>query len=151
MAVKKWQGQRTTLTMTGGSLPSDVFGVLQETTVSPSQNVEELRGAGDTKWVDLMKTEVAFEISGEAMSWDPETWDRAVDWDDAGTEVDPGAEVSTFTATVTFESSDGSTKVIEFGECYFDPPPEIGGSRDEWAGMTINLKAQGINSITNPA
>lgn len=151
MALKKWQGQRTDLSMSGGSLPTDPFGVLQNTTAAPTRNVEELRGAGDTEWVDLMETDTAFEISGEAMSWDPETWDRAIGWDEATSEVDNSADVATFTATVTFESSDGSTKVIEFGECYFDPPPEIGGARDEWAGMTIELRAKTINSITNPA
>lgn len=147
--AKKWRGQLAVLEMSGGSLPTDPFGVLQEVTVSPDQNVEELRGAGSTKWVDLQKTEIAFEISGSAMAWDMDTWDRAVDFDDAASEVDPGPDVPTFSATVTLEAADGSTKEITFGDCYFDPPPELSGGSDEWIGMDISLRAQDITGISN--
>lgn len=146
---KKFRGQEAVLSLSGGSLPTDPIGVLQEVVVTPAHNVEELRGAGSTKWVDLQKTEVAMELSATVMSWDLDTWDRAVDYDDAAGELDPGAEVPTFQATVTHTAADDSSKEIVLDPGYFDPPPEIGGSREEWIGLDISMRFNDISSITN--
>jgi len=147
--TKKWRGQEAVLEMTGGNLPSDPFGVLQDVTVSPAQEVSELRGAGDVRWVDLQRASVSVEITGEVMAWKPETWDVLVDYDKAAGGLDPSAEVPTFQTTVELESADSSTKVIEFAEGYMDPPPEIGGGRDEWIGMSLSIKARQVTDITN--
>lgn len=130
-------------------MPTDPIGVLQEVTITPDRTAEELRGAGDTKFVDIMETARAFDVSGTVMAWDLETWDRAVEWDDATSETDGTADIQEFDATVTHEAADDSTKEIGFIDGYFDPPPEIGGGREEWIGMDINLRFPDIDSITN--
>jgi hypothetical protein len=146
---KKWRGQSATLEMTGGSLPADPFGVLQDVTIAPAQEVSELRGAGDVRWVDLQRTSVSLEITATVMSWDEKTWDILIDYDEAAGELNPSADVPTFSTTVEWEAADGSTKEIEMAECYMDPPPEIGGSRDEWAGMSLSITARQVTNINN--
>ena len=148
---RKWRGQEAVLEVSGGNMPTEPFGVLQEVTVTPDVERDELRGAGDTRFVDVMETARAFDISGEVMAWDPETWDRAIEWDEAAGETDGSADVERFSATVELTASDGSTKVVGFADAYFDPPPEIGGSRDEWMGMTVELRAPDVDSISNPS
>lgn len=150
MTALKWRGQETILEATGGNLPAEPFGVLQEVTIAPDVNREELTGAGDTRFVDVMETARAFDITGSVMAWDPETWDRAIEWDEAAGETDGSADVERFTPTVTFTDSDGDQKIVEFADSYFNPPPEIGGGREEWMGMDINLRAPDVSSITNP-
>jgi hypothetical protein len=149
MAPKKFRGQSATLEMTNGSLPADPFGVLQEVTVTPTHTVEELRGAGDVRWQDLMKTSVAVEITGTVASWDLETWDRLVDYDDVAGGFSSDPDVPTFQTTVTWTASDGSTKDITMNPGYMDPPPEIGGSREEWVNMDLSIRAKEVTSITN--
>lgn len=149
MAPKKWRGMTATLEMTGNSLPADPFGVLQDVTVTPTQEVQQLRGAGDVRWVDIMKTSVGVEISGTVAAWDPDTWDRLVDYDDVAGGFSPDADVPTFTTTVGWEAADGSTKDITAEPAYMDPPPEIGGGRDEWVNMSLSITAKEVTDITN--
>jgi hypothetical protein len=149
MAPKKFRGQESVLSLSGGNLPTDPIGVLQEVTITPDRSAEELRGAGDTRFVDVMETARAFEVTGTVMSWDLETWDRAVDWDDVGTETDGSAEVTRFEADVTLNAADGSTKEVGFVDGYFDPLPEIGSGREEWVGMDISLRFPDVDSISN--
>jgi len=145
--MKKWRGQSATLEATGGNLAADPFGVLQDVTITPTQEVQQLRGAGDVRWVDLMKTSVGVEISGTVAAWAIDTWDELVNFDGNGFESDP--DVTTFTVTVGWEASDGSTKDITIEPAYMDPPPEIGGGRDEWVNMSLSITGKEVTSITN--
>lgn len=149
MAPKKFRGQEAVLALSGGSLPTDPIGVLQEVTIAPDRTAEELRGAGDTRFVDVMETARAFEVTGTVMAWDLDTWDRAINWDDVDSETDSSADVARFEADVTLNSADGSTKDIGFIDGYFDPLPEIGGGREDWIGMDISLRFPDVDSITN--
>jgi len=149
MATKKWQGQKAVLELSGSNMPTDPIGVLQEVTITPDVERSELRGAGDTRFVDVMETARAFDISGEVTAWDSETWDRAIEWDEAASETDGSADVDRFTTTVTLKSSDGSTKEISFVDAYFNPPPEISAGREDWVGLPIELRAPDVDSITN--
>jgi hypothetical protein len=149
MAPKKWRGQEAVLEIGGGSMPTDPIGVLQDVTVTPDREASELRGAGDTRFVDVMETARAFDVAGTVMSWDLETWDRAIEWDDVAAETDPSADIQAFTATVTLNAADGSTKEVGFIDGYFDPPPELSGGREDWIGMDINLRFPDVDSITN--
>jgi len=149
MAPKKWRGQEAVLEISGGNMPTDPIGVLQEVTITPDVDRAELRGAGDTRFVDVMETARAFDVSGEVMSWDLETWDRAVEWDDVNTETDGSADVERFTATVTLNSADGSEKEIGFADGYFNPPPEISGGREDWVGLSVELRFADVDSISN--
>lgn len=146
---KKWRGQTATLEATGGGLPSEPFGVLQDVTVSPTQEVQELRGAGDVRWVDLMRTSVGVEISGTVAAWKLGVWDTLVDFDEAAGGFSPDADVPTFAVTVGWEASDGSTKDITCEPAYMDPPPELGGGRDEWVNMSLSMTAKEVTSIAN--
>jgi len=146
---KKFRGQESVLSVSGGNMPSDPIGVLQEVTITPDRSAEELRGAGDTRFVDVMETARAFEVAGTVLSWDLETWDRAVDWDEVAGETDPSADVTRFDATVTLNAADGSTKEVSFVEGYFDPLPEIGAGREDFVGMDISLRFPDVDSITN--
>ena len=149
MALKKWRGQSATLEATNGDLPADPFGVLQDVTITPTREVQELRGAGDVRWQDLMKTSVGVEISGTVSAWDPETWDVLVEFDEAAGEFDSSPDVPTFSVTVGWEAADGSTKDITMEPAYMDPPPEIGGGRDEWVNMSLSITAKEVTDITN--
>ena len=149
MSPKRFRGQESVLALSNGNLPTDPIGVLQEVTITPDTSREELRGAGETKFVDVMETARAFEVTGSVMSWDLETWDRAVNWDDVASETDGSAEVARFDATVTLNAADGSTKEIGFVNGYFDPMPEIGGGREDWVGMDISLRFPDVDSISN--
>lgn len=149
MAPKKWRGQTATLEVTDTSLASPAIGVLQDVTVTPQQETQELRGAGDVRWQDIMRTSVGIEITGTVASWAIDTWDVLVDFDEAAGGLDSGADLPTFTVTVGWEAADGSTKDIQANPAYMDPPPEIGGGRDEWVNMSLTFKAKEITSITN--
>jgi hypothetical protein len=149
MATKKWRGQTATIEISGGSIPSEPIGVIDEPEVSaPEQEVQELRGAGSTEWQDLQKTETAVTVSGEVMAWDIDTWDALVDYDDVNGKLDDSADVQTFTVTVTYEAADGSTKELAVQNAYVDGSIPLGGSREEWIGMSLELRGKTIN-ITN--
>jgi len=150
MATKKWRGQTATIEISGGSLPSDPIGVIDEPEVAaPEQEVQELRGAGSTEWQDLQKTATSVTVSGEVMAWDIETWDRLIDYDDVADKLDDSADVQTFTVTITYEAADGSTKEIPINECYVDGSIPLGGSREDWIGMSLELKGKTLGTITN--
>ena len=147
---KKWRGQSATIEISGGSLPADPIGVIDEPEISaPEQEVQELRGAGSTKWQDLQRTSISVNVTGEVMAWDIETWDRLVDYDEAQGELNDSADVPTFTVTVTFTAADGSTKEIPIEDAYVDGSTPIGGSREEWIGLTLQMVGQDLGSITN--
>ena len=126
-----------------------VVGTLDNPAVAVPQNVEELRGTGDVRWVDLQKTEQAVEISGEVASMELDAWDKLVGWDEAAEQLSDSADVETFNLTIMAEAADGSTKEIKAGPGYRNDDTELGGSREEWWGMTIDLRCRDIISITN--
>jgi hypothetical protein len=146
---KKFQGQKAVIELTGGSLPADPVGVLQSVTITPDRETEELRGAGDTRFVDVMETARHFDISAEVMSWDLEAWDRTIEWDEAQSKTDSSADVERFTITVTLKTSDGSTKDIEFADAYFTEMPELAAEQDSYVGLPIELRAPDVTGITN--
>lgn len=140
MALKYWRGQEATIEASGGSLPTDAVGVLDEPEVAaPEQNVEELRGAGSTKRQDEQKTETSVTVSGEVAAFDIDTWNRLIDYDGAADELDNSAEVATFTITVTYTAADDSTKEIAVENAYVDGSIPIGGSREEWIGLSLEF------------
>jgi len=149
--AKKLQGQTATLEVVDDA-DADVIttaAVLDNPYVAVPQEVQELRGTGDTEWADLQKTETAVLVGGDIMSMDLDAWDRLVDWDEGAGDLDNSADVATFTATVTYTASDGSTKEIVAGPGYRNNDLELGGSREEWIGMTLELRCQTIQDITN--
>jgi hypothetical protein len=147
--VKKWRGQLAVIEGSGGSLATDAFGIIDEPEVAaPEQEVQELRGAGSTEWQDLQKTETAVTVSGQILTWDLEAWDRLVDYDDVNNKLDDSADVATFTITVTYESADGSTKELAVQNAYVDGSIPVGGSREEWIGMDLEMRGKTVD-ITN--
>lgn len=148
--TKVWRGQTADLEVetTGGTaIP---VGVLDEPEVSaPEQEVQELRGAGSTEWLDLQKTETSVSVSGDVASWDIDAWDELIDYDTAADKLDDSADVATFTVTVIYEASDGSTKTIPVVEAYVDGSIPLGGSREEWIGMSLELRGRTISGMTN--
>jgi len=149
MALKYFRGQTATLELSGNSMPAEPVGVLDNPEVgAPEQEVQELRGAGSTKRQDEQKTETAVTVSGDIAAWDLETWDRLIDYDEAQSQLDDSADVATFTVTVTYEAADGSTKEIEVQDAYVDGSIPLGGSREEWIGMTLELRGSDL-TITN--
>ena len=147
--TKKLRGQTATIEMEDSDGVAIAVGTLDNPFVGVPQDVQELRGTGSTEWVDLQKTETAVTIGGDVMTFDLDAWDRMVDWDEAAGELDDSAEVATFEITVTYEAADGSTKEITAGPGYRDSDLELGGSREEWIGMSLEFRCQTIQSITN--
>lgn len=147
--MKKLRGQTATLDISGNSLSADPVGVLDNPEVSaPEQEVQELRGAGSTEWQDLQKTATSVTVSGDVMAFDLDAWDKIIDYDDVADELDNSADVQTFTVTVTYEAADGSTKEIAVQDAYVDGSIPLGGSREDWIGMSLELKGRTL-SITN--
>ena len=148
--TKKLRGQTAMLTLEDADTETEiVVGTLDNPAVAVPQNVEELRGTGDVRWVDLQKTEQAVEISGEVASMELEAWDKLVGWDEAAEQLSETADVETFNLTIMAEASDGSTKEIKAGPGYRNDDTELGGSREEWWGINIDLRCRDIISITN--
>lgn len=149
--AKKWQGQKATLTASGGSLSGTPFGLIDSPELSaPEQEVQKLRGAGDdVRWQDLQRTAVEVGVSGTVLSWALEAWERLVGYDDVAGEMDHSPDVPTFTVDITFEASDGSTKEITVEECFIDGSVPVGGSREEWISIDLSMTGRYIGNITN--
>jgi len=147
--MKKLRGQTATIDLETESGTSIVVGTLDNPFVAVPQEVQELRGAGDVRWQDLQKTEQAVTAGGDVTSFDLDAWDRLVGWDEAAGELSTTADVETFNLTVMAEAADGSTKEIKAGPGYRNNDLELGGSREEWWGMTLELRCREIISITN--
>lgn len=149
--MKKWQGQKAVLEASGGNLPADPFGLIDSPEISaPEQEVQQLRGAGDdVRFQDLQRTSVQVGVTGTVLSWGIETYERLIGYDDVSSEMDYSPDVPTFTVTVTFESSDGSTKEIPVEECYIDGSLPVGGSREEWISLDLQMVGRYIGEITN--
>jgi len=138
--MKKLRGQTATIDISGNNLSDDPIGVIDNPEVTaPEQEVQELRGAGSTEWQDLQKTATSVGVSGDIMAFDLDAWDKIIDYDDVADELDDSADVQTFTVTVTYEAADGSTKEIAVQDAYVDGSIPLGGSREEWIGMTLEL------------
>lgn len=149
MTTKYWRGQEAVIEVSGGSLPTEAIGVIDEPEVgAPEQEVQELRGAGSTKIQDLQKTATSVSVSGEVAAFDIDTWNRLIDYDDAASELDNTSEVATFTVTVTFTAADDSTKELAVQNAYVDGSIPIGGSREEWIGLSLEFIGDDI-SITD--
>lgn len=147
--TKTFRGQTATISISGNGLPADPVGVIDNPEVTaPEQEVQELRGAGSTKRQDVQKTETAVTVSGDVAAWDLEAWDALIDYDSANDQLDDTADVAQFTVTVTYEAADGSTKEIDVLDAYVDGSIPLGGSREEWIGMTLEFRGSDL-SITN--
>lgn len=145
---KKFRGQSATLAVYQSDGTQVPLGILDDPEVSaPNAEVSELRGAGSTEWQDLQKTSTHVEVSGELMSYSIDAWDILIDYDSTNG-LDDSAEVVTFEIVVTYEAADGSTKEITVDPCYTENIP-IGGSRDEWIGMSLDFTGKTIAGIVN--
>ena len=150
MTAKKLRGQTAFITLEDADTGSEiVVGTLDNPSVAVPQDVQELRGTGDVRWVDIQKTEQAVEISGEVATMDLDAWDRLVGWDEAAEQLSPNADVEEFNLTIGAEAADGSTKEVKAGPGYRNDDTELGGSREEWWGITISLRCRDIIDITN--
>ena len=149
MPERKLRGQTATISLETAAGSEIVVGTLDNPAVAVPQEVQELRGSGSVKWVDLQKTEQAVEIGGDVMTMELDAWDRLVGWDVAAEQLSPDADVETFNVTIMAEASDGSTKEIKAGPGYRNNDQELGGSREEWWGTTIDLRCNDIISIQN--
>lgn len=146
----KLRGQTAVITVEEDGGTEIAVGTLDNPFVSVPQEVQELRGTGDVRWVDLQKTEQAVTIGGDVSSFDLDAWDRLVGFDEAASELPGDATVETFNITIMADAAaDGTSKEIKAGPGYRDNDLELGGARDEWWGMTIELRCQDIISITN--
>ena len=145
----KLRGQTAAITLEQTDETEIVVGTLDNPFVSVPQEVQELRGTGDTRWVDLQKTEEAVLIGGDITSFDIDAWDKLVGYDDVAAELSGDAEVETFNVAITADGAGGETKEIKAGPGYRNNDLELGGSREEWLGMTLELRCQDIIDITN--
>ena len=150
MAETKLRGQTAVITVEDADTNTEIpVGTLDNPFVAVPQDVQELRGSGDTRWIDLQKTEEAVSIGGDVSTFELDAWDRMVGWDEAAEELSGTAEVETFNITLLVEGPNGVSKEIKAGPGYRDNDLELGGSREEWWGMSIELRARDIISITN--
>jgi len=151
----KLRGQTATITVdkNDGTDSTDateiVVGTLDNPFVSVPQEVQELRGTGSVKWQDLQKTEQAVLIGGDITSFDLDAWDELIGIDDVSGNLTDSPEVEVFNAIIKAEAADGKTKEIKAGPGYRNNDLELGGSREEWLGMTLELRCNDIKSITN--
>lgn len=145
---KKFRGQSATVSVkhNGEKIP---MGILDDPEVSaPNAEISELRGAGSTEWQDLQKTATHVEVSGELMSYSIDAWETLIDYDETAGKLDDSAEVRLFEVIVDYEAADGSTKEIPVVDCYTENVP-LGGSRDEWIGMSLDFTGRTLGQIVN--
>ncbi len=146
---KKWRGQTAVIEISGPGLPTEALGIIDNPEVSaPEQEVQELRGAGSAERQDTQKTSIGVTASGDILTWDIETWDRLIDYDEAAGELDTSADVVEFDMTFIYKAADGSEKEIQVLDGYIDGSVPLGGSREEWIGFTLELQGRQL-SITN--
>jgi len=150
MTETKLRGQTAVITVEDAETDTEIgVGTLDNPFVAVPQDVQELRGTGDTRFVDIQKTEEAVTIGGDVATFELDAWDRMVGYDEATEGLSGTAEVETFNITILAEGPDGASKEIKAGPGYRDNDLELGGSREEWWGMSIELRARDIISITN--
>lgn len=150
MAAKVLRGQSAVIEISDSGGTDIPVGILDNPEVAaPEQEVQELRGAGSSEWQDLQKTETAVLVSGEVAEFDLDAWDQLVDYDSTAESLDDSADVETFTITVTYTASDGSTKEIPVVDAYVNGSIPLGGSRDEWIGMDLDFRGRTLGSIVN--
>lgn len=150
--TKRWRGQSAVLEVEetdGGATVISTAAILDNPFIAVPTEVQEGRGTGETTWFDIQETEKAVLIGGDILTMDIDAWDRLVGWDEAAGELDHSPDVPTFTATITIESADGSTKEITAGPGYKNNDLELGGGREEWLGMTLELRCNTIQDIVN--
>lgn len=148
--AKVLRGQSATIEVADSGGTTIPIGILDNPEVAaPEQEVQELRGAGSTKWQDIQKTETKVRVSGEVAEYNLDAWDQFVDYDSTAEALDDSADVATFTVTMTFTASDGSTKEIPVTEAYVDTSIPLGGSRDEWIGMDLEFVGRDLGAIVN--
>jgi hypothetical protein len=150
MAEVKLRGQTAMITVEDAATNTDIpVGTLDNPFVGVPQDVQELRGTGDTRWVDLQQTEQAVTIGGDVATFELDAWEQMVGWDQAAEELDGSADVKTFNVMIMAEGADGAAKEITAGPAYRDNDTELGGSREEWWGMSLEFRARDITSIVN--
>lgn len=150
MVETKLRGQTAVITVEDADTQTEIpVGTLDNPFVGVPQDVQELRGTGDVRWIDLQKTEQAVTIGGDVSTFELDAWDRMVGWDEAAGELSTTADVETFNITIMADGPDGASKEIKAGPGYRDNDLELGSSREEWWGMSIELRAREIISITN--
>lgn len=142
---ERFRGQVADIEVEQGGTTVPV-GVIDEPELTVVSNVEELRGAGPTTWVDLMRTELAVEVTGTVAEWDLDTWKALVGYDEAADQLREDADVPTWTTTIIYEDTSGDTATFPVQECYTESLP-IGGSREEWIGMDFDFRGQTIQDV----
>lgn len=148
--MAKLRGQTAAITVEDADTNTEiVVGTLDNPFVSVPQDVQELRGTGDTRWVDVQRTEEAVTIGGDVTSFDIDAWDRLIGYDEAAGELSGSEQPELFNVTIIATGPDGEEKEIKAGPGYRDNDLELGGSREEWFGMTIELRCRDIIDITN--
>lgn len=142
----KWRGQVADITAEDSQGTTLSIGIIDSPEVSVPRNVEELRGTGEVTWQDLQQTELAVEISGDIMQWDLDAWKAIVGYDEAADALRNDAEVPTFAIDVIYENTNGNQAVFPVPEAYDDSLP-LGGSREEWIGMSLDARGQTIAGV----
>jgi hypothetical protein len=132
-----------TIDQSGTDIP---IGIIDDPEVVVTKNIEQLRGAGEVTWQDLMQTEIEVTVSGTVAEWDLDTWKTFVGYDEVADEIDNTADVPTWTTEVIYEDTDGDTANFPVQECYSEDVT-VGGSREEWIGMGLSFTGQTIKNV----
>lgn len=142
----RFAGQKADIEIDDSTGTAQSVGIIDNPEVVVNKDVQELRGTGEATWQDLQQTSITVGVSGDITQWDLDTWKTIVGYDEAVDELDNSADVPTFTVTVLYEDQNGDVAAFPVQECYDDSLP-IGGSREEWIGMSLDATGRTIANV----
>ena len=148
MSENVWRGQTADIEIERNGTAQTV-GIVDNVEITPEKDVQQLRGAssdGTITWQDLQQTSLEVSVSGDIMEWDLDTWKAIVGYDEAVDELRSDAEVPTFSITVLYQNAEGNTAAFPIPEA-FDESLPLGGSREEWIGMSLDATGRTIEGV----
>lgn len=145
MAGKVWKGQEATLSIEKNSTSYPIGG-LQNVEYETEKNIEEKFGAGSIKRLDIQQTELRVNVTADVASWDLAGWQALTGYDTTNAEIEDTPTPPTFTVSGTIEAADGTELSITVENCYAENVP-IGGGKDEWMELELNLTGGDITQL----
>lgn len=136
--AETFRAQEAVLTVEDEDEEEVDVGIIQEVTVEPEKETEELRGFGSRMRQDEMATEISVSVSAEFMAFtETGLQDLMGTEDDDGTTIlEDTSDLSLFEISGEFLDTSGESFTIVVKDVYFESIP-ISGSRDDWIGLDL--------------
>ena len=141
--IYEWDG-----TVESGTQGDEVpLGVLDNVdVVLPEQELSFLRGAGDTEFLAVQKSETEVGVTGEFAAIGDDAIAQLADIDVATSEMDSSAKAALFLADVEYQATNGDTFELQVGPGPLDGSVELSSSRDDFVGTSVSFIMQTVQN-----